>query len=240
MILSRLRSQLWGGKAGVAWERGKGPRGRFGAGGMCYCEEGICLPRRKEEGGLALLLKAGAWLNLSRGEGSREGSEPRVLDGSIGPHGQSWKEALQQCGFARLGRTQLHGGWGCSEPPNSCDARPGSPQPHDALHGHTPQQHCTPAVVQHPIGQGDACSLAGFEGSACLCRPQDTAKESSGFALVISREAKDIPRKVHLSCAASGTASSPSPLQRVLRKLRDREWELPRPRIRADWSPAIF
>lgn len=43
-------SQLWGGEGGVTWERGKGPRDRFGEGGMCYCEEGICLPRRKEEG----------------------------------------------------------------------------------------------------------------------------------------------------------------------------------------------
>jgi len=28
-----------------------GERKSFGVGGMCYCEEGICLPRRKEEGG---------------------------------------------------------------------------------------------------------------------------------------------------------------------------------------------
>lgn len=37
-------SQLWRGEAGITWERGKGPRDRFGEGGMCYCEEGICLP----------------------------------------------------------------------------------------------------------------------------------------------------------------------------------------------------
>lgn len=47
-----------------------------------------------------------------QGEGSREGSEPRALDGSIRPHGRSREEAQQRCGFAQLSRTQLHWGGG--------------------------------------------------------------------------------------------------------------------------------
>lgn len=86
-------------------------------------------------------------------EGSREGSKPGALDGSIGPHGRSWKEAQH-------GDAASHGlaGHSCAaggsskpppSPPPSCGTRLGSPWPRDALHS----GHPSSPPAQHPIDQ---------------------------------------------------------------------------------------
>lgn len=109
-----------------SWERAKGQRGRFGAGGMCYCEEGIVCPRgRKREVGPAPAGRCTA--EFIQGEGSREGNQPRVLGGSISPHRLQSKVAPHRSALVGVG-TEFH------EPLNSCDARQSSPWSYSVLH----------------------------------------------------------------------------------------------------------
>lgn len=78
---------------------------------MCYCEEGICLPWRKEEGGVdPTLLKAGAWLNLSVGR--KQGRKQARSAGWL-----HWTSRVvmergptQRYSSTQLGTTQLHEG----------------------------------------------------------------------------------------------------------------------------------
>lgn len=69
-------------RAGRQWSHVGSQLRVWGRRGLCRCEKGICPSRRKEEGVLVLLVKAGARLNLSGREGSGEGSRPGALDGS--------------------------------------------------------------------------------------------------------------------------------------------------------------
>lgn len=54
----------------------------MGKEGCVIVKRAFVCPGGRKRGMLASLLKAGAWLNLS-GEGSRDGSEPGALGGSI-------------------------------------------------------------------------------------------------------------------------------------------------------------
>lgn len=153
-----------------------------------------------------------------------------MLGGSISPHRRSWTEAREWLCTAQQDTDALGEGGDAMSPPTAVMLG-------QALPGHTtPCTACTPSAL-HPSSQGDARSQAGFKGSACPCRPQDTAKWSGGFTPVIPREAKDVLSRVRLGHAAPGPASSPSLLHRALRKPRDREREL-QLWIRGDWSLA--
>lgn len=136
---------------------------------MCYCEEGIVCPE-EGRGRLALLPQAGAQLNLSRGkEAGKETSPecwvaPSVLTGAHGERLES-KVALHSSAGHRCTRGV---GRGCHEPPNSCDARPGSPWSYNALHS------------VHPIStaprQPGRCLIPGRVQR--LCVPVQTTRHS--------------------------------------------------------------
>lgn len=75
----------------------------------------VCPAGRKRQG-LAPLLKAGAWLNLSGGkEEGKEASPEHCIASWVLTGGLMERGPTQGRSFARLGRTQLRSGGGCSE-----------------------------------------------------------------------------------------------------------------------------
>lgn len=156
---------------------------------MCYCEEGVCLPWRKEEGGLALLLTAGAWLNLSGGkEAGKEASPEHWMapSGLMGGHGKRPNTAMQ-----------LHTAW-----QDAAALRVGAVSPlqdppelwHRA--GLSPAPRC-PAqrAPQQPVGTAPHRPETGFEGSACPGRSQDTAKGAVGLLRLFPERQRTSPKK---------------------------------------------
>lgn len=160
-----------GREAGITWERGKGPRDRFGEGEMCYCEEGVCLPWRKEEGNAGLAPEGRCMAEFIGGkEAGTEASPehwaaPSELTGSHGKRPRAAKQLRKACqDMAALGE----GGAAPCQPPTA------------ALGSHT--MPCTAPHRHSPVGSpGGACSQAGLEGSECLCAPEDTAKGAVGL-----------------------------------------------------------
>lgn len=121
-----------GREAGITWERGKGPRDRFGEGGMCYCEEGVCLPWRKEEGNAGLAPEGRCMAEFIGGkEAGTEASPehwaaPSELTGSHGKRPRAAKQLRKACqDVAALGEG---GAAPCQPPPlrwalTQCPAR---------------------------------------------------------------------------------------------------------------------
>lgn len=156
---------------------------------MCYCEEGVCLPWRKEKGGLALLLKAGAQLNLSGGKEAGKEASPEhwtAPSGLMGGHGRRPNTAMQ-----------LHTAWqdtaalrvGAVSP---LQVPPRAVAPGWALPG--PAMPCT-AGTRQPAGTAPHRPEAGFEGSASLCRSQDTAKGAAGLLRLFPERQRTSPEK---------------------------------------------
>lgn len=111
-----------GREAGITWERGKGPRDRFGEGGMCYCEEGVCLPWRKEEGNAGLAPEGRCMAEFIGGkEAGTEASPehwaaPSELTGSHGKRPRAAKQLRKACqDMAALGE----GGAAPCQPPTA-------------------------------------------------------------------------------------------------------------------------